>query len=92
MSEDSTEFVRARLARAAPASVDNLERRAAELWSVEPQVPDAHPLRLLVGLAHLDADVDTLQIRCATGIDVQPFRGPPMRTALRLAAHGLGRL
>lgn len=57
---------------AAPVSLHDIARRAAGLWSVEPQVPQPRRAELLGELHDLEFDLDTLVLRAAAGIDVHP--------------------
>lgn len=56
----------------APVSLDDLARRAADLWSIEPHVPPARRSELLGDLHALETDLDALLVRVAAGIDVHP--------------------
>ncbi len=63
---------RASLAGVAPISLDDIARRAAELWSLEPQVPETRRAELLADLHDLEGEVDALMVRTSAGIDVHP--------------------
>ena len=56
----------------APVSLDDIARRAADLWTIEPQVTDLRRAELLGELHALESDIDTLLLRSAAGIDVHP--------------------
>ncbi len=53
-------------------SLDDIARRAAELWSIEPQVPSTRRAELLADLHELESDLDSLLLRSSAGIDVRP--------------------
>lgn len=58
--------------RGAPIPLDDLERRVAALWAVEPQVPQAERSELLAELAQLETDLDAIRIRRVAGAEVRP--------------------
>lgn len=58
----------------APVPLDDLVRRAAELRTIEPQVPSDRRSELLSELHELENDLDALILSAAAGIDVHPAR------------------
>lgn len=53
----------------APVSLDDLARRTAELWTIEPHVPPRRRTELLGELHALEGELDTLLVRSAGGTD-----------------------
>jgi hypothetical protein len=54
----------------APVALDDLARRTAELWAVEPQTSTAQRFQLLTELGELDDQIDRLMVRSRAGITV----------------------
>ena len=54
----------------APVSLDDLARRTAELWTIEPHVPSDRRTELLGELQSLEGELDTLLLRSSVGGDV----------------------
>jgi len=58
--------------RGARVPLGDIARRAAELRSIEPQVPSTRRSEFLTDLHVLESDLDTLVLRSAAGVDVHP--------------------
>lgn len=58
--------------RRVPVSLDEVARRTAALWAVEPPVTGPRRTELLSALSDLEADIDAIQIRHVAGADIHP--------------------